>query len=594
MSIQATLRRIIGAGVIVAAAAGTASAESRLYGAAPIPGLVIIGEPPADLPSGLYTVDPSSGEATFVGPIGFNEVTSLDSHPLTGVLYGVGRRPVQGTPALGTPVLLTIDRATGAGTEVVAFSSEVGLPKGIAFRHEDGALLAMIGNSTLAEVNPATGATGDGIVRNLSLPGFDGMDVDENDVLYVTDAETGLRWFEADSGFPLGELFLSASRNTPALSFQPGTGTLYGVSGDFDHTELKLVTIDTTSGLVSFAPGQLPRIGRYGMLGLAWSGSAPTASAESATGAGPVTFSTSAGGFEGLVAVSEESLSTLSGKPDGVTFPYGFFSWKVVGLTPGQSITVTVTYPASIAAGAQYWKGIGSEWVDATSLLGDDDGDRILTLTITDGGLGDADGEEDGRIVDPGGLGLAASPNIDADGDGYFVPDDCNDNDPNVHPGATEIPYNGIDDDCNPATPDNDLDGDGYPVANDCDDHNPAVHPGATEVVNGMDDDCDGQIDEVPAQLCHGLTPTITGRGFIRGTRGDDVILGSEGNDLIVGGGGNDTICALGGDDIVHGGLGNDWLSGGTGRDVCVGGPRWRSHHFDTSDGTCELVLGIP
>jgi len=42
-----------------------------------------------------------------------------------------------------------------------------------------------------------------------------------------------------------------------------------------------------------------------------------------------------------------------------------------------------------------------------------------------------------------------------------------------------------------------DLDGDGYTEdEGDCDDHNPDVKPGAEEVCDGMDNNCDGVVDE--------------------------------------------------------------------------------------------------
>lgn len=43
-------------------------------------------------------------------------------------------------------------------------------------------------------------------------------------------------------------------------------------------------------------------------------------------------------------------------------------------------------------------------------------------------------------------------------------------------------------------SPDND--DDGYDVGEDCDDFNPDVHPGAAEVCDGVDNNCDGSIDE--------------------------------------------------------------------------------------------------
>ncbi|MCB9521890.1 MAG: hypothetical protein H6702_00750 [Myxococcales bacterium] len=115
----------------------------------------------------------------------------------------------------------------------------------------------------------------------------------------------------------------------------------------------------------------------------------------------------------------------------------------------------------------------------------------------------------DGVDQDCRGGDLACNPQcMDADRDGFGQGQgcrgiDCNDMDPDINPGAREIPGDGIDQDCNgadlvlgPNCIDRDQDGHGEGadcVAVDCDDTNPRVHTNRTEICgNGVDDDCRG------------------------------------------------------------------------------------------------------
>ena len=152
----------------------------------------------------------------------------------------------------------------------------------------------------------------------------------------------------------------------------------------------------------------------------------------------------------------------------------------------------------------------------AVALAGDcDDGDIAYNPGATE-----ADCTDPNDYNCDGSVGYA-----DGDGDGYAACEECDDTNAANHPGATEL-CDGADNDCDGtvdeadaadastwyADSDGDTFGDatvtetactapaGYVGdATDCDDGDGAVNPAQAEVCNGVDDNCDGTVDEATA-----------------------------------------------------------------------------------------------
>ena len=191
---------------------------------------------------------------------------------------------------------------------------------------------------------------------------------------------------------------------------------------------------------------------------------------------------------------------------------------------------------------------------DATDMGGDDcddaddgrapgaveiDADGIdQDCTGVDSGVDtDGDGFSDEEEV-AGGTDPLRPDNTDRDGDGHddarFGGDDCDDGRADVYPGAAEVWYDGVDQGCDGGD-DNDQDGDGYAVSwqggTDCDDTDGDAYPGSPEFNDGVDNDCNGLVEEGDPDgdgVLTGVEAAIGSDWSIPDTDGDGVWDGDE------------------------------------------------------------------
>ena len=188
----------------------------------------------------------------------------------------------------------------------------------------------------------------------------------------------------------------------------------------------------------------------------------------------------------------------LAGCPPVIAPP----ALQVVGVTYSQTVvlpgeTITMAATASLEEGVSFsWAADAGEFVDAAaaSVQWTAPGvEQLVAVTVT---VTASEERSDTHTID-----LVVGYGVDHDGDGFSLREgDCDDTNTDIYPGSPDV-ADGLDNDCDgeidEGSPSADDDGDGFSdLEGDCDDESDTVFPGAPETINGLDDDCDGTADE--------------------------------------------------------------------------------------------------
>jgi hypothetical protein len=99
--------------------------------------------------------------------------------------------------------------------------------------------------------------------------------------------------------------------------------------------------------------------------------------------------------------VDSDPAINQTGKPAGYEFRYGLVAYDVVGVPVGSTVRVKLTFPEAIPAGGKVYQvnSGGFSELPGASIDG-----KTVTLTLTDGGIGDRDLTPNGVVSDPVGV----------------------------------------------------------------------------------------------------------------------------------------------------------------------------------------------
>jgi uncharacterized protein (TIGR03382 family) len=134
-----------------------------------------------------------------------------------------------------------------------------------------------------------------------------------------------------------------------------------------------------------------------------------------------------AGGSDGSVFVAAIESADEGGidsdvDGDGIVdqIPFGMVNFKLIVPSPGEEAVVTVYFSEPVPAQGRWYKydPIHQTWSDFSSQVVFSTDRMSMTLTLRDGGEGDADGVENGIIIDPAGVAGVVLPSSSSGGGG--------------------------------------------------------------------------------------------------------------------------------------------------------------------------------
>ncbi len=117
-----------------------------------------------------------------------------------------------------------------------------------------------------------------------------------------------------------------------------------------------------------------------------------------------------------------EDIMNRNGMPQNII--YGLMDFKIKVDIPGSSTKITVLLPEPMPQGYKWYKYSQSQgWYDYSENVALNVDRTQLSITLVDGGTGDDDGQQNGIIVDPSGLGAApaGSGSSGGGGGGCFI-----------------------------------------------------------------------------------------------------------------------------------------------------------------------------